>query len=238
MAAGQPTSQKVPGKSDLGSYLYVIEFSSGVVKVGMTTSPAVRFTRHEKVARSQNASIGSYWISPPHVSTAANERALLNSCRRRAKSIGASEYFAGLVFAEAVELARSLKFEPRSAEQRDARAEKSRAAIRGRASDFGRLIRLPPPMIRSDIAPATGAVDDKTNRLICDVLDLHPTMADHLDEEDREAVLALLIDFRNAEADALELELWLEQVRSDAVHLLTDRRTALASALSAKHRME
>lgn len=73
-------------------YLYVLEFSSGAVKVGHTTDPAARAkTLHLDCAK-YGLHITRWWLSPRHTNHADNERALLHAARGLGDQL-ATEYF-------------------------------------------------------------------------------------------------------------------------------------------------
>lgn len=87
------------------SYLYVVAISSGVVKVGRTTSPNVRIPSYIKSAAAYGALIEKVWVSRPGTNAKKNEASLITWCATYARSQLAREYFVGLTFSEVVKQA-------------------------------------------------------------------------------------------------------------------------------------
>lgn len=116
-------------------FVYVLQFSSGTVKVGQTKSPESRLSQHAEEARRHGCTVVQSWVSPPHVGHGANEKALIKFCATRWAKATGSEYFAGASFEQTVEYAKSLPFRQLTAEE-EARlraAENERADIAVRA---------------------------------------------------------------------------------------------------------
>jgi hypothetical protein len=98
-----------PAGNGLG-YLYVIRFSTGVVKVGQTAHPRRRLFEHRRDAAAYKVNVVRFWISEAHPNFLANETMLINLCAgvsARAKR----EYFHEVEFDVAVGLASSLATE-------------------------------------------------------------------------------------------------------------------------------
>jgi hypothetical protein len=74
---------EIPGKSEEGAFVYVIQFSSGVVKVGYTRNPAQRLKQHADAAKRHGGGIAKYWVSQPHAQANENERCLIGPGLRR-----------------------------------------------------------------------------------------------------------------------------------------------------------
>jgi hypothetical protein len=72
--AAQPARQEGLG------YLYVIQFASGVVKVGQTVEPRTRLAKHRRDAEAFGVPIVGLWLSPPHTNFVQNEIALIEEC--------------------------------------------------------------------------------------------------------------------------------------------------------------
>ncbi len=96
-----------PGIVGGAGYLYVLRFSTGIVKVGQTTNPASRLRTHHSEAKAYGAPIVDVWLSPPHGRYLRNETALIRYCASRAPRLR-SEYFHGLDFEDAVARATQL----------------------------------------------------------------------------------------------------------------------------------
>lgn len=80
-------------------YIYVIEFSTGVVKVGRSINPTQRLATHARVARVHGVDIRQSWISERHHGCRETERKLIEFCRRRGTQID-DEHFRNIAFEE------------------------------------------------------------------------------------------------------------------------------------------
>ncbi|MFI9598972.1 GntR family transcriptional regulator [Streptomyces sp. NPDC052043] len=116
MAVRQPTLRGVPRKSALGSYIYVLRFNVGIVKVGFTASPGRRMSDYRSTLSPFGISITDYWVSEPHGQAEDNEALLLTFCRARAAQANKSEYFKGIDYGEVVAFAGTLPYVPLQAE--------------------------------------------------------------------------------------------------------------------------
>jgi hypothetical protein len=87
--------------------LYVLEFSSGRLKVGFSTNLKARLANHASTAKAYGASITRTWTSPFHKEAKPNERQLLSLCRSIPGVEAEGEYFAGISWDEVVALAES-----------------------------------------------------------------------------------------------------------------------------------
>ncbi|MEV7975388.1 hypothetical protein [Streptomyces sp. NPDC086519] len=238
MADEQPILAGLPGKSRLGRYVYVIEFSSGVVKVGMASSAATRFAQHNNAARIHGSSIDRHWVSPPHVRAGANEKALIEFCKRRADVVHGAEYFTGVEFDDVVTHAKGLSFPILSKREREQVTVDAQRTAKSIVNGFGRTVKLPPLMTRSGAPAEWGIPCRDTNELICRTLGLPDDVVDQLDEDDNEAVVDLLIAFYNAENDIRVIEEWLGRARERRDRVLHDQRVQLAQLLSDKHDLD
>lgn len=97
--------------------VYVIQFSSGVLKVGQTSNPKARLADHAKVARAHGHGVEETLISPPHTNYLANERALITFCSARWSLIAGREYFADADIEEVVRFVETLTFTAPTCEQ-------------------------------------------------------------------------------------------------------------------------
>jgi hypothetical protein len=73
-------------------YLYVVEFSSGAVKVGHTTDPRARANSLRIDAQKYGLTLTRWWLSPRHTNHADNERKLLFVAPGLGEKL-ATEYF-------------------------------------------------------------------------------------------------------------------------------------------------
>lgn len=110
MAVRQPTLPGLPGKSALGSYVYALKFSTGIVKVGLTSSPSRRISNYLTYLVPFGISIADQWVSEPHGRAEDNEIALLRFCRARASEVTSREYFVGVDFGDLTTFAGTLPF--------------------------------------------------------------------------------------------------------------------------------
>ncbi|MDG9701726.1 hypothetical protein [Streptomyces sp. DH37] len=94
----------------LERYVYVLEFSSGTVKVGQTGDPAKRVKEHENAAMAHGISVARSWVSTPHVEFEDNEAALIAFCSERWPTTAGREAFESGDFAEVVEYAQGLPY--------------------------------------------------------------------------------------------------------------------------------
>ncbi len=96
-------------------YVYVIQFSTGGVKVGQSRNPERRIADHRDGARAYGSEVVATWISPEHQNVAENERKLIAFCRQHWSRVRA-EYFPAADFGLVAEHAETLTFEPRVSE--------------------------------------------------------------------------------------------------------------------------
>jgi hypothetical protein len=88
-------------------HIYVIEFSTGVVKVGRTIGPARRLATHARVAQVHGVAVRRSWTSERHHGCRETERKLIDLCRRRGTQIDV-EYFQGITFEDVRAIAQLL----------------------------------------------------------------------------------------------------------------------------------
>lgn len=79
-------------------YVYILEISTGRVKVGFTTSLKNRLATHAGTAKAYGATIERTWTSPLHKEARPNEAALITFCRSQGGVAREGEYFAGISF--------------------------------------------------------------------------------------------------------------------------------------------
>ncbi|MEU0818998.1 GntR family transcriptional regulator [Streptomyces mirabilis] len=114
MAVRQPTLSKLPGTSPLGSYIYVVHFNVGVIKVGFTRKPTDRIIRYRSTLSPFGITIADLWFSEPHEQAEDNESSLLGFCRSQAEQVRKREYFTGIDFRQVVAFAAKLPCTPLS----------------------------------------------------------------------------------------------------------------------------
>lgn len=116
-----------PGKYN--GFIYVIEFTGGVVKIGMTTNPVGRITSHAHNARSFGLDVEQIWISPEHCEYQENERRLLASASLIAEPMHGREFFRGVSSEVVLKMANALSFEPITPEELDTRTAEADARM-------------------------------------------------------------------------------------------------------------
>ncbi|MGY1672177.1 hypothetical protein [Geodermatophilus sp. SYSU D00710] len=94
---------------DPAGYLYVIEFSLGVVKVGETNTPQARASFHERDVARFGGTMTRWWLSDLHLNYRENEAELIAAGRRLGRLLGGSEYFADCSFDDLVAVAQRLQ---------------------------------------------------------------------------------------------------------------------------------
>lgn len=97
-------------------YIYVVAFSTGVVKVGQTEDPKQRLYAHQSKAGAFGVGTVSYWISPPHWNFKENETQLIKLCSE-VSARSRLEYFHEVSFDQAADFAWSLPFNTEGPEQ-------------------------------------------------------------------------------------------------------------------------
>ncbi|MFD5027058.1 hypothetical protein [Streptomyces sp. NPDC058373] len=102
-------------------YVYVIEFSSGIVKVGQSGRPQARVREHEKAAAMHGHTILRRWVSAPHTGCDANEKLLIAFAAERWPASSGREAFTDAHYDEIVEFAAGLQYERLSEAELDAR---------------------------------------------------------------------------------------------------------------------
>ncbi|MFI7330668.1 GntR family transcriptional regulator [Micromonospora aurantiaca (nom. illeg.)] len=98
----------IPGMASWGGYIYVLEFSNGVIKVGSTKNPRQRLQVHVKDFQLSGATLDRYWLSEPFPEYLVAESKLIEYGTAESESVIRKEYFTGLVFGEVVAAAEEL----------------------------------------------------------------------------------------------------------------------------------
>lgn len=137
MSTSSPESQRHREliRRELERYVYVIEFTSGTIKVGQARDAKKRISQHVKAAQAHGHSAVRTWVSIPHVGFAANESALIAFCGERWAVAVGLEAFEGADYDAVVEYAQSLPCERLPEDQLSARlAERDEVVARAHAS--------------------------------------------------------------------------------------------------------
>lgn len=93
-------------------YVYVIEMSNGITKVGRTANPSKRMEQHLRQAGPFELKIARLWLSIAHRDPVQTEKLLLGYGRQHAASQVLDEYFKGLSFKATVRYASEVPFTP------------------------------------------------------------------------------------------------------------------------------
>jgi hypothetical protein len=78
-------------------YIYVVQFSTGVVKPGKAVDAERRLEHHARLAEFHGAPIVRKWISEYHLGISKTERRLLRFCEETGQQLS-GEYFTGPLF--------------------------------------------------------------------------------------------------------------------------------------------
>ncbi|MET8985920.1 hypothetical protein ABZW49_10765 [Nonomuraea wenchangensis] len=89
-------------------YIYVVEFATGVVKVGRASHKEHRVADHARTAEKHGVPVVRSWVSEEHQEYAENETALIAFCTERWPLAGGKEYFANADYDEVVRYASNL----------------------------------------------------------------------------------------------------------------------------------
>lgn len=98
-------------RRSLERYVYVIEFSSGTVKVGQTANPRARLGEHDNAAQAHGHTIQRSWVSAPHTAYKENEGALIAFGAERWPNAVGREAFTDADYEVIVEFALGLQYE-------------------------------------------------------------------------------------------------------------------------------
>jgi GntR family transcriptional regulator len=96
--------------SPLGSFIYVVHFNGGVIKVGFTARPARRIGQYRSSLSPFGITIADLWLSAPHKKAEDSEKLLLRFCRAQSGQDDRGEYFNGIDFAKVVAFAGTLAY--------------------------------------------------------------------------------------------------------------------------------
>jgi hypothetical protein len=92
-------------------YLYVLELTSDLIKVGIAGAPVIRLRTHSYDLRKKGITILRQWVSPKHAEAYPNEDSLIAACERLGGiHQNGREWFTGLRFDDVVTAASALPF--------------------------------------------------------------------------------------------------------------------------------
>ncbi len=90
----------LPTRTLVVGYIYAIQFSTGVTKVGRTSDPWTRYDQHRSAAETFGVSITRHWVSPLHNRFERTERRLVETALELSTGQIRTEYFLGIDFDE------------------------------------------------------------------------------------------------------------------------------------------
>lgn len=79
-----------------GGYIYVLQFTGDLIKVGSTRNPRKRIRTHHAEAQVFGAQLIDCWLSGPHRSYLDSEAKLIGLARPMATEVRRMEYFIGV----------------------------------------------------------------------------------------------------------------------------------------------
>lgn len=91
-------------------HIYILKFSTGVIKVGQTLDLVRRMREHRRDAEAFGAVIVDYWFSPAHHNYLENEVEMILRCDEVATWRSKREYFQGLDIDEVIAFASELTY--------------------------------------------------------------------------------------------------------------------------------
>ena len=100
------------GANSPEGFLYVLEFSFGVVKVGQTARPKKRASEHDRAASRFGGHAIRWWLSKQHREYLINEVTLIQATRLIGQPTDSAEYFTGCDFDAVVGIASKLPMNP------------------------------------------------------------------------------------------------------------------------------
>jgi hypothetical protein len=107
------------------AYIYVVEFSTGTIKVGRGVNPKGRVQSHATTANLHGVDVTQCWVSEPHSTSFQSEDYLIAWCRTHGQQAAGREYFNGVTFEDTVGFACTLASLPAASNpEREARSER------------------------------------------------------------------------------------------------------------------
>lgn len=133
---------ETPKPDDTEGHIYVVEFSTGVVKPGKTIRPETRLIEHRMAAERFGVRIARSWVSPLHKGVSSNEKTLLRWCAEHGgkQRPSKSEYYTGVSYEALLVIAEQLPF----AEPIGSAAQRKRVASAMERAFTSRLVHFQP----------------------------------------------------------------------------------------------
>lgn len=75
------------------SFVYLLRYDNGVVKIGHSNGPNDRISLHRAAGRRRGLTTTTAWLSPPHLHVERTERSLLNFAAENYEPAWGNEFF-------------------------------------------------------------------------------------------------------------------------------------------------
>ncbi|MEU6709978.1 GIY-YIG nuclease family protein [Nonomuraea sp. NPDC046802] len=204
-------------------YVYVVELSNGLIKIGRTANPRKRMEQHLRQAGPFELKIVRLWLSVVHRDPVQVEKLLLSYGRQHSTAQVLDEYFKGLGFASTVRFAATVDHEPvtevtlaeLAKQEREAREaspffQATRAAMQGRTPTSSATPQTPGARL---VAAVLGANSDGSIRLP-DSLDADLSVL--------EPLISQVAQLRNLNGQVEALDpTWMDMVETLVVSMVT-----------------
>jgi hypothetical protein len=212
--------------SSMEGHVYVVEFESGMVKVGYSAKPENRFKGYVKNGVLFGNPVTRTWVSPAHFAPQRNEKLMITFCAERGSRANGGqqgEYFTGVPFGAVQRYAASLEFEPFDRERWRRREADRLSVIRALWGSPGQARHVPLPPQAGVPASTLGEWFELLNKggapddLPEDVADLFDVDLDDLlrtPASVHQRVLAYVADIATCRLDVEALETALAAARS------------------------
>lgn len=99
-------------RTSCSGFVYVIEFHSGVIKVGKALDADRRVRQHAKVAAAHGDSVARHWISKKLNDYTGAETTLIRYCKKYGVPAGRAEFFREISWEDVVSFARAETHSP------------------------------------------------------------------------------------------------------------------------------
>ena len=139
-------------------FIYIIEYSTGLVKPGRTTRPDARMSEHRGSAARHGIQIARKWVSQHHANYDANEAILLDYCNRHGRRMSnRSEFYSDVSYDDVLAVAQQLSY-PEPVEH-NARMREYAEAVSDILSSFRRPRSQDGPETTGQAHPTTPSAD-------------------------------------------------------------------------------
>lgn len=147
MSSFNQIGNELPGRAPFGNgYIYVVGFSGGTVKVGLTNNARNRIDSHGTMGAAFGQTITFVWVSPAHQEYRDNEDVLIAFCNDHARERNRAEYFMGIKPEAVCEFAQTLpmtSFDYEQYKRESQKRDKVLSDIAKQISSDMNVVRLP-----------------------------------------------------------------------------------------------